>query len=80
VSILPQHEHGSQRAPTTKKFCRSTTRQWPTGILGGLGETLDVDPNLLRLAAIFLGITSGLLPLVVTYVVAWFVVPKGQRR
>ena len=60
-----------------KKFYRSTTRKWLAGVFGGLGEVLDIDPNLIRLAALFLGIATGFLPLLVTYVVAWIVVPKG---
>jgi hypothetical protein len=34
-------------------------------------------PNIVRLAALFLGIATGFAPLLVTYLVAWFVVPKG---
>ena len=47
------------------------------GVFGGLGEILDVDPNIVRLAALFLGIATGFAPLLVTYLVGWFVVPKG---
>ena len=61
-----------------KKLTRSTTDKYLAGVFGGLGEMFEVDPNILRLVAVFLGIATGILPLLVTYVVAWFVVPRGH--
>ena len=58
-----------------KKLIRSTTDKYVAGVFGGLGETLGIDPNIVRLAAVFLGVATGILPLLVTYLVAWFVVP-----
>ena len=49
------------------------------GVFGGLGEIYEIDPNIIRLAAVFLGVATGILPLLVTYLVAWFVVPKGPQ-
>ena len=60
-----------------KKLFRSTTDKYLAGVFGGLGETLGIDPNILRLAAVFLGIATGCVPLLVTYLVAWVVVPQG---
>lgn len=62
-----------------KKLHRSTTDKWVAGVSGGLGENLDTDPNIVRLATIFLGVATGFVPLAVTYLVAWFVVPKGPH-
>jgi len=45
--------------------------------MGGLGELLETDPNILRLAAVFLAIATGFVPLLVTYIVAWCGLPKG---
>ncbi|MHB8973124.1 MAG: PspC domain-containing protein [Pirellulaceae bacterium] len=59
-----------------KNLFRSTTDKYLAGLFGGLGETYAIDPNILRLAAVFAGIATGILPLVVTYLVAWFVVPQ----
>ena len=60
-----------------KKLFRSTTDKYLAGVFGGLGETLGIDPNILRLAAVFLGLATGIIPLLVTYLVAWFVIPEG---
>ena len=59
-----------------KKLYRSTTDKWVAGVFGGLGEIFDIDPNIVRLAALFLGISTGVAPLLMTYLVAWFVVRK----
>jgi len=60
-----------------KKLFRSTTDKHLAGVCGGLGEIFEIDPNIFRLAAVFLGLATGIFPLLVTYLVAWFVVPKG---
>ena len=42
-----------------------------------MGEVYEIDPTLLRLGAVFLGIATGLLPLIVAYLVGWITIPKG---
>jgi phage shock protein C len=60
-----------------KQFYRSTTNFWLAGVFGGLGEMWGIDPNVIRLVALYTGLATGILPLLVTYVIAWLVVPKG---
>ena len=59
-----------------KKIYRSKTDQKIAGICGGLGEILNIDPTLIRLAFVFLGVATGVLPLVVTYIVGWIIIPE----
>jgi phage shock protein C len=40
------------------------------GVCGGIGQTYDIDPTLVRLAAVFLCFASGILPLILTYIIA----------
>jgi phage shock protein C len=55
-----------------------------SGVCGGIGEAgacpdrsrRDIDPTVVRLAAVFLCVATGIVPLVVTYIVARFIVPK----
>jgi phage shock protein C len=61
-----------------KKLHRSVSDKWLAGIFGGLAESMEIDPNLVRLPAIFLTFATGILPMVITYIVAWCVVPQGQ--
>ena len=60
-----------------KRLYRSPTDKKVAGIFGGLGELFSIDPTLLRLAAVFICLATGLLPLIVAYIVGWIIIPKG---
>ena len=45
------------------------------GICGGIGESYDLDPTLVRLAVVFATIITGVVPLVVTYIIARMIIP-----
>lgn len=57
------------------RFYRSRTDRKIAGVCGGLGEVLDVDPNLVRIAFVLLAVVTGIVPMVVAYVAAWLLVP-----
>lgn len=65
-------------SPVMKRLYRSTRDKKIAGVLGGLGEVLDVDPTLLRLGFVFLAFFTGLLPFLVTYLVAWWLLPLDR--
>jgi len=46
------------------------------GVCGGIGQTYDIDPTLVRLVVVFLCLSTGILPLILTYLIAWIIVPK----
>ena len=46
------------------------------GVCGGIGQTYDIDPTLVRLIVVFLCFSTGILPLILTYIIAWVIVPK----
>ena len=46
------------------------------GVCGGIGQTYDIDPTLVRLTVVFLCLATGILPLLLTYIIAWVIVPK----
>lgn len=61
----------------TKRLCRSSNDKQLGGVCGGLAEYLELDPSLVRIAAIlflFIGGT-GLL----AYLVAWVVIPMDSN-
>jgi len=60
-----------------KKLYRSRTDRKLGGVCGGLGQYLSVDPTLLRLAAVFVCVATGFLPVAVTYIVAWIIIPEA---
>lgn len=52
---------------TDKKIC---------GVCGGIGETYGIDPTLIRLAFVFVGLATAVIPLLAAYIVAWIIIPK----
>jgi len=59
-----------------KHLYRSDNNKVLAGVLGGLGEYFDVDPVVLRLAFVFLLLATAVLPGVIAYTAAVFIVPK----
>lgn len=59
-----------------KKLHKSKTDRPLTGLLGGVGEYINVDPVLVRLFFIFLMLVTGIFPLALFYLIAIFVVPE----
>jgi phage shock protein C len=61
-----------------KKLYRSTENKKIAGIFGGLGEIFNIDPTLLRLIFVFIGLVTAVIPLVLAYLVGWIIIPKGK--
>jgi len=57
------------------KFYRSRTEKKIAGVCGGLAEMMDFDPTLVRLGAVLICFVTGILPVLITYLVAWWIVP-----
>ena len=58
----------------TKKLYRSKENKMVAGLICGIGEYFDIDPNILRVAWViltFLGMGS----LLIVYIIACFIVP-----
>ena len=63
-----------------KRLYLSETDKKLTGLCGGIGEFLEVDPTLIRLATVFVCLVTGIVPVVVAYIVGWLIVPKKDDR
>lgn len=59
-----------------KKLKRSKTNKMILGVCGGIGEYFGVDPTIVRLATVILGLVTGGFLVVVAYVVAAIVMPE----
>jgi phage shock protein C len=59
----------------SKRLYRSPSQKMLGGVCGGLAEYFDVDVSLVRLIFVALDILTGILPMVIFYLVAWIVVP-----
>lgn len=58
-----------------KKLYRSREDRMVAGICGGIGESYEIDPTVVRLATVFLGLATGIMPVVVAYIIGVFVIP-----
>ena len=54
----------------------SRTNSKILGVCGGIGETYDIDPTLVRLIVVFLCFATAIIPVVATYIIAWAIMPK----
>lgn len=59
-----------------KKLHRSKSNRIFAGICGGLGEYFEVDPVLIRLIWLLAIIFSGIVPGLLAYILAIFIVPE----
>ena len=57
-----------------KKLYRSTKDKILGGVCGGIGEFFNIDPTLVRLGTVLLGIFGGGL---IAYIVALIIVPEA---
>jgi phage shock protein C len=58
----------------TKKLYRSRANKMIGGVCAGLGDFFELDPTLIRLAAVVLVLAAG--AGVLAYIVAWIIVPQ----
>ena len=63
-----------------KKLYRSQKDKMIAGICGGLGEMFEIDSTLIRLALVFIGLATGILPIIVAYIVGWIIIPIAPSQ
>jgi len=62
-----------------KKLYLSGSDKKIAGICGGIAETYDIDSTLIRLAWVFIGLATAIIPALVTYIVAWIIIPQKPQ-
>ena len=62
-----------------KKLYLSDTDKKIAGVCGGIGEILDVDPTIVRILAVVLGLITGIFPFVIGYLITWWIVPNRSQ-
>lgn len=61
-----------------RKLYLSKTDKKIFGVCGGIGETYDIDPSLIRLIVILLCLLTAIIPVVITYLAAWLIIPEKK--
>lgn len=60
-----------------KRIYLSQTNKKICGVCGGIGETLDIDPTLIRMIFILIAFVTAIFPAIFAYLItAWFIIPK----
>ena len=59
-----------------QRLYRSKKDRMIAGVCGGIAQIFDWDPSLVRLGLVFLCLATGLFPLLITYVIAWVIIPE----
>lgn len=62
-----------------KKLYRSTTDKMLAGIFGGLAVYLDIDATFLRVIGVVLALITGVVPLIIGYLIVWYIVPPESQ-
>jgi phage shock protein C len=60
-----------------KRLYRSSEDRMVAGVCGGIGEMYGIDPTLLRLGLVLLGLVTAILPMLVVYILATIIIPVG---
>jgi phage shock protein C len=71
---MPNPEYAPRPAP--RRLYRSSTNRVFSGVCGGIAEYWGGDPTMVRLATAFVGLITGIFPMVILYIVAAIVVPE----
>jgi phage shock protein C len=61
---------------TPKKLMRSRSDKKIAGVCAGLAQHFDLDVSLVRILAIFVTLATGVCPGVITYLLAWIIIPS----
>ena len=57
-----------------KKLYRSSTNKMLGGVCAGLGDFIGLDPTVVRLIFVLLGLLGG--PGILVYLIMWVIVPQ----
>lgn len=63
-----------------RKLYRSKDNRIIAGVIGGVGEYLEVDPVLLRLIWVLILVFTGFVPGVIAYILAVIVIPEESNQ
>ncbi|MEL6820598.1 MAG: PspC domain-containing protein [Calditrichota bacterium] len=59
-----------------KRLVRSTNDSKLGGVIAGLADYFSIDANLLRLITVVVCFMTGIIPILITYFIAWVIIPE----
>lgn len=79
VLVIPLEPKGYV-VPKYKKLHRSIENRKIAGVCGGISEFFKVDVTLVRLLFIILCVITAFIPLLVSYIIAWLIIPEKHHK
>jgi len=59
-----------------KRLYLSNTDKKLAGVCGGLGEYFEIDSTLVRLLTVVIAVPTGIIPMLIAYIVGWMIIPR----
>lgn len=78
TETAPQGPPEARSTAGVRRLYRSRTNRVLAGVCGGVAEYYGSDPTAVRLAALLLGLFTGVVPMLVVYIIAAIVVPEAD--
>jgi phage shock protein C len=75
-TTAPQASHEARSDAGPGRLYRSRTNRVLAGVCGGIAERYGSDPTAVRLAAVIIALFTGVVPMVVVYIIAAIVIPE----
>ena len=75
-----QAEGAAARPVGPKRLMRSSTDSKIGGVCGGLAQYFEADPGIVRILVTLITIASGLVFGILSYVVAWVILPLAPPQ
>ena len=77
TSAPPASHEARSDAPPGRLY-RSRTNRVLAGVCGGIAERYGSDPTAVRLAALIIALFTGIVPMVVAYIIAAIIIPETE--
>ncbi|WP_242035087.1 PspC domain-containing protein [Mesobacillus harenae] len=63
----------------TKRLTKSTTDKKMSGVMAGVADYIGIDPTIARLAFVALALFTAVLPCLIGYLIADWLIPKDTE-
>lgn len=63
-----------------KRLYKSKKNKVFTGVIGGVGEYLNIDPVILRVIWVLIVMFTALVPGIIVYIIASLIVPNDPKK
>lgn len=61
-----------------RRLYRSDKDKMIAGVCGGISETYNLDPSVVRIVTVLVAIFTAIMPMIIAYIAAWIIIPKKE--